>query len=530
MRKSKYKILFADDEFWARESFKKLIDWEAYAVEYLEPAKDGQDVLEKVIEFSPDILITDINMPFIDGVTLVRTLKETHPDLVTIVLSGYDDYSYVRETLTQGALDYLVKPISKIDLIQTLSNAFEYISTRERTKKNNEVIEERLSLASSILQDMEFSRLINSQSDGRFSQKVEFNELSRDAEKLFVCVKIHSLHDYRINFNSDLNTFSHSIKKEIKKIFNSPTEIVFNHIYQPNEFIVLADLPYSKTAEAAGQLIEAFEILFKSPISVVIEKNDFNKEHLKEKYQQAKLCLADRELSDKSLILNSDNHKKGLNIKRALPGFDSSLFEREFGRILETQNNETIKQWVLGQFGLRDYELPASVNIARDMIVVMCDVLVSTSSLQKSSLGEYKHSMLTAVENLEIEELKKMIEELISFCKGSGTEYCSTASPQIVKNIVKYLDEFYFQDISLHSLSTKFGLEQSYLSRLFHQLVGDSFISYLTNKRIEKATSYLLNSNLPLTEIAFLVGYNDYAYFSRVFKKITGKSPKDYRL
>ena len=144
MDKIMYKVLIADDEFWIREKIKNMIEWSNYSLEL----------------YRPDILITDINMPFINGVELVRLIKEKYPDIIIFIISGYSNFSYVKDTLVAGAINYLLKPITKVDLVSTLSKALEILGNRKMQEIKQE--EERLSSlkASSLIQDRELSFIL----------------------------------------------------------------------------------------------------------------------------------------------------------------------------------------------------------------------------------------------------------------------------------------------------------------------------------------------------------------------------------
>ena len=135
MNEQRYQILFADDEYWTREKMRRMIPWEEYGLEFLEPAVDGEDVLRKLEEAAPDILITDINMPFLNGVDLLTMVREKYPDIVTFVISGYDDFEYVKGTFMAGTINYLKKPVSKMELVNALTRAMEIIGEREQKKE-----------------------------------------------------------------------------------------------------------------------------------------------------------------------------------------------------------------------------------------------------------------------------------------------------------------------------------------------------------------------------------------------------------
>ena len=155
-----YKVLIADDEYWTREKLRSMIDWPRYSLSCMEPAADGEEVLKRLEEEHPDILITDINMPFVNGVELLQVIHEKYPDIITFVISGYDDFQYVKDTFMAGSINYLVKPLTRIDLVNALSKALEIISSRQADARQRQEQQNQLLKASSLLQDREFSQLL----------------------------------------------------------------------------------------------------------------------------------------------------------------------------------------------------------------------------------------------------------------------------------------------------------------------------------------------------------------------------------
>ena len=123
MNEKKYKVLIADDEYWTREKLKRMIPWEKYSLELLAPAVDGEDVLRRMEEEVPDILITDIDMPFLSGTELLAIVQEKYPKVISFVVSGYNDFAYVKDSFLAGSINYLMKPVTKMDLVNALVRA-----------------------------------------------------------------------------------------------------------------------------------------------------------------------------------------------------------------------------------------------------------------------------------------------------------------------------------------------------------------------------------------------------------------------
>ncbi|WP_026654088.1 response regulator [Butyrivibrio sp. AE3003] len=132
--KAKYRVLAADDELWSRENIRCMLPWEDYSIEFLEPACDGEEVLERIPKEKPDILITDINMPFLSGLELLDRVKEEYPDIITLAVSGYDDFQKVKGVFMSGGIDYLLKPVSREQLVDSLSKALKTLEEREAEK------------------------------------------------------------------------------------------------------------------------------------------------------------------------------------------------------------------------------------------------------------------------------------------------------------------------------------------------------------------------------------------------------------
>lgn len=130
--------MLPDDEFWSRENIRNLIPWEEYSLEFLEPACDGEEVMERIEEEKPDIILTDINMPFLSGLELLERLQKEYPEIVTVAISGYDDFDKVKGVFVSGGLDYLLKPVGKEEMVKVLTKALNLLEERENTKKQDE--------------------------------------------------------------------------------------------------------------------------------------------------------------------------------------------------------------------------------------------------------------------------------------------------------------------------------------------------------------------------------------------------------
>lgn len=269
-----YRVLIADDEYWTREKIRNMIEWDSYNLEFMEPAVDGEQALEKIEREKPDIFITDINMPFINGMDLVRIIYEKHPEIIVIVVSGYDDYEYVRNTLTAGAVDYLLKPVSKAELVKVLSRALEILGKKIAETEEEAIKKDQMLKASSLIQDREFSSILESAEAVR-SPNLTVNLNLNNAGYRLVMLKVHNIAYSASCFQHDMSLLSYNMKKEIRDFFEEENIIVFNYIYRSNEFLLLTEMEENKLVTILKKMSKHFENLTRSPVTITVSYGIF---------------------------------------------------------------------------------------------------------------------------------------------------------------------------------------------------------------------------------------------------------------
>ena len=215
-----YKLLVADDEYWVREKLKHILDWPRYDIEFLEPACDGEEVLARPEQERPDILITDINMPGLSGVDLLEQLAREHEDIVMLVISGYDTFDYVKRSMRSGAINYLLKPVNKVELISAVSEALQLLHRRKAISQEQERQRLQLLRASSLMQDREFSLLLDKQhidTMPALSMNVPLNV----AGYRVVLLKIHDMTHAMEVYRHDINSLSYTVKARLRGLLDA---------------------------------------------------------------------------------------------------------------------------------------------------------------------------------------------------------------------------------------------------------------------------------------------------------------------
>ncbi|MFA9464941.1 MAG: helix-turn-helix domain-containing protein [Velocimicrobium sp.] len=526
-----YKVLIADDEYWTREKLRTMIDWKQYNLEFQQPAVDGEDVLEKIKLNVPDILITDINMPFVSGLDLIKILKEEYPDIVVFVISGYDDFAYVKMALLEGAINYLLKPVTKIDLVNTLSKALEIISNREQVEKEQE--EQRLQIRkeASYIQDREFSLFVEKEEMG-YSPTIMMNS-NIIAGCSLVLIKIHNLNELVTQYHYDMNHLSYSVKKSIKEITGYENLLIFNYIFRSNEFIIISEVDNNKLLKVAQLILKYLSSRTNSPISIIVSEHSYSIESIHAAYIQSVAMLMLRKYKKESVITFCD--KNNLDMKAVIKNPITDEIENKIKSLIKSGNQNALKTMIFETVGLKNCERDAwSLLEVKQTVKKICHLLLDIMAEGKAfaeilDMENMVDLATKTVENLSVESISELLEEMIDLTADLQKQDMSGSIRSVVKHAVTYIEQNFFENLTLTSLSQKFNVESSYFSKVFRQETGDNLTSYIAKKRVNKAIEYMKDSKINLTEIAFMVGYDDYTYFNRVFRKMTGVSPRDYR-
>jgi len=531
MSKTTCKILIADDEYWVRENLKKLLNWDELSIELIEPAVDGEDALNKIAEQLPDILITDVNMPFINGTELIRRAKELQPKLQAIVVSGYSDYAYMREALLNGAIDYLLKPITKGALLDVLDKALSILGFNRAKEREQTMLREKLLMASSVLRDGEMSELIAKDTLDDVSS-TKFMELElKIVVFTLILIRLSDLHTAMEKYLNDFPCLCFDVKNILVQKSLTGHGVAFHNNYVRNEFIFLTDLDEKGIEVFCGKLPESIQIATGSKVDIAISNHYYAFERLRHAYHESHSALLVRKLGGDSVTVRVQD-VQGLPVQRRV----SPEQEKRLLYAIQSRNRHLAHDIIFNKIGLRKseaegwlfIEVKQTTNQISGMIIHGADSSASPHSIL--ALENLTYLLGIALEMQNVSEVYSVLEQMLDESMGEPVSNTSNESmKKTVLQVQKYVEEKYFEDISLTSLSKQFFVDRNYLSKVFKQVTGYNLMLAIAKKRIEKAVEFIKQSGLNLTEVSYLVGYEDYTYFSRVFHKIMGVSPSEYK-
>lgn len=536
MKSMKYKVLAADDEFWSRENIRSLIPWEEYSLEFLEPACDGEEVLERIPEEKPDIILTDINMPFLSGLELLERLQKEYPDIITIAISGYDDFDKVKGVFVSGGLDYLLKPVGKEELVKVLTKALGVLEERENAKRQDETSRIQEHKLSSFLEDSEYSALLSGKLYGQSASQTHISSTSTFSEVATLMVKFYNITEIAERFDHDNLQMSWNIKSRLKELTGSAENpIIFNNSNKMSEFLIVETADAKALKSLAENILKEFPLQEYGPVSVVLHEQTSSLDDIGTIYRELVAALVTRPFSRNHCILSCPEEKNNGEIQ-TIGKLAPAHMETELYHLLLTGQKAETEKLIFktcdfrhcdnGSWSYLDVKQYAGriTGILYRYVQEKCPELTAQAEEAMDNIDYY-------MKCLNAPSLFASLKILLDSLWESGEDKSSDSSSimQQVEQIHRYIERSYHENITLTALAKQYHMDASYLSRIFSQKYGETIIAFLTRIRMEKAAELMKDQDKKLETISFLVGYDDYNYFSRVFRKKMGCSPREYR-
>ena len=529
------KVFLAEDEFIIREGIKNNIDWQAHGYEFCGEASDGELAFPLIQKTRPDILITDIKMPFVDGLALSRLVKKELPETEIIILSGYEEFDYAKEAIQIGVARYLLKPINGETLLQEIDSVAEIILDKQKEKEIREKYQREME-ENSLRDQMDlFQHLVTGD--------CSMEELLSVADKLdlkimapwysIVLLKIQSMkHDYEEYSGSIV-----VVDERIAKLAEPEHVLIFDRALEGRAFLFKADsedelLAYQK--EYLGnvkEVLSGYENLryfggIGTPVNRLRE--------IPASFEDASHAFAHRYLVAESCILDSRllmqegaAEQEDFRISAVNPEQIDRAKMQEF---LRTGDLDEVVYFVDEFFGKLDGGAMKSrifrQYITMDAYFSIVDFLKGLG-LQKDEIeAPDQDSSILQDEKSAMDYIVRIMDKaLVLREKKASSRY-----EDVVSEVIHYIENNYAQEeLSLNLLASHVNFSPNHLSMIFSQQTGQTLIRYLTDYRMNRAKELLRCSSKKSSVISMEVGYKDPHYFSYLFKKTQGMTPTQYR-
>ena len=540
------KIFLAEDEVVVRETIKRMIPWEELGFELVGEAADGEMALPLLIRQQPDLLITDIKMPFMDGLTLARLAKKEIPGLKVVILSGYDDFNYAKQAIGIGVEDYLLKPITKNALIERLSEIRSRYEHEKTQKEYYEKFQREIQAYEKNSSRDFFEALVGGSMD--------MMEVYKRAEKLGLDIVAEAYNVLIFTMNCD-EDFSGQ-RDEYSSWEAESLELLENFFAGHSSAMLFRSNIFSYGVLLKGQreTIEENTRACVDEIRKILSRQDGRREwflavgqsverlsQIQKSYHTASRAFSQRYLYDENILYydemetmehpggQAETEDNAYLQKVDVNALNPAILQKFLSNGLQEEAENFVKDYfyAIGQEPMeslvfRNYVI---LNVRFSVISFIkglgCDTNEMESADTEEVLAESGKNMESA-----IAYAKKMISQAIEIRdQNSGNKNRS-----ILKTAVDFIDSHYMEeDISLNTVANVANVSANHFSALFSQNMGQTFIEYLTTLRMNKAKELLRCTGMRSSEIAGEIGYKDAHYFSYLFKKTQGMTPSDYR-
>lgn len=508
------KIFLLDDEVQVREGIQNCIDWTGEGFEYCGDAPDGEVALPLIEKYQPDIVITDIKMPFMDGLEVSRILRKKMPSVKIIILSGHDEFEYAREALRIQIAEYCLKPISAAELLKTLHKVSLQIDQEELEMKRITDLSNQASKSVSKTHET----FLNELCEGIYSASEAIKKATNLGIDLIssyyyiLIVETESLESGPIDWIKDHYPCLHFKRNSKEIVFMMKGELSSK---LENEANLLRERMLTMcNKDFEGSFIFGFGKVEKRihGISVSFSQAEDEKNYNKIVQKYSSKGNTGDTCSSHEVFFSYRNEliqflKNGDPTKIA-------IFSREYSFYLTEANNSTP---FFIYYSLIDFTITIKHYIK--------EVWVNHSDI----LEEVKKLEMRAGWIRDDSEVYKYISDMLQLVMESGMHSHSKFSP-IINKAKEYIDEhFHDSQLSLQSVAKLVNVSPSYFSHMFSQETGQTLIEYITMIRMEQAKRLLKSTNDKTYEIAQIVGYSDSHYFCNLFKKVTGMTTREFK-
>lgn len=512
-----YKVFVVEDEPPLLRNLIKNIQRFGSAFEVVGQAFDGERAYEEILRLQPDILITDIRMPILDGLGLIKKLKSCGLNIHCIITTGYEEFEYARRAIQLGVENYLLKPLS----FEMLAEALMHLEAKMTAQRHQQYLNI-------------FHKAINFHANAAMLEKLEADTY----DMVFICL------------NNPLTHFRGS-EEYLYKIHHLMWDLNLDELLQarlsnnknrywildgkfPNEKIVMMS-PNAQSEQRlhtfANCILEKF-VGNEDYVTIAFEPFEIHKNQLSAAAHKLRQLILERAVAGENQILT--------DIQAGAAGTDTVALRPELEKKL-TLFSRSGKAELVQRELIQEFEAwktkPVTKRLLESHFTQGIRICYQNSEVMRENPFSHFEERLEEVfllcnrTDLLITEFLSLIQSLL---KPDGQAEADTdllKYQRMVEKVMEYLADHLDQKISLQETAEIFGVTESFLSKLFKRMTGKSLIDYLIKLRIDKAKAYMKDyPDMMLKDIAEMTGFSDQYYFSRVFKAITGKTPSEYRL
>lgn len=535
-----YRLMVVDDEEIIRKGLINSMDWGQHGYSIVAEAENGRKALEIVQAVKPDIIITDIYMPVMDGIEFATEVRRLFPEIIIIFLSGYNEFIYAQKAIEAGIFRYLTKPVLEDELLLALHEASKDLEHKELEK--NQVFKLKTLIRESLplLKERFFLNLVKGAfNEKEIQNKLEYFGISIEADQFF-CMII-SMDEY-FNLNekqneADLNLLKFAIQNIAEEILEEMKDQMFCFEEKRSEIGILfcsenkGDTKLLSVLHPILQKIQdAVRRYLKTTVSVGIGRSCSSLTEISRSYREAEASLGYRTAFGKNSIIYFGDI--GQPDKMGIP---PGTFEKVNELVKAVKGGDMVTSFDIitevFESLRRENSLKKShihllvIEIINKFIRIVLEFGADVSEVYGDEFTPFTLLNYDTQEDITY-RLKELTSRTVEFINSRH----KVVNRSFVEKAKEFINKNYGSEgLSLSTIADSVHVSPGYLSQLFKQVVGESCVEYITKVRLNEAKKLLKETGLKTYEVAFQVGYSDSQYFSTCFKKHIGVSPTDYR-
>lgn len=526
------KVFLVEDEATIRETLRDTVPWNSCGYIFAGEASDGEVALPLITKIRPDVLITDIKMPFMDGLSLASMVRQEFPEIKIVIISGYDDFDYAKKAIELGVSEYLLKPVTKSNLVKVLDELRVKI---EEEKSNDDAT--KYDVDSQEYELFARRNFIERIVEG----KASIQKIYEEAAKLEIDIRAssYSLALFTIP-GSEKTDEDEALREEILAyILKYPEYILIR--WNITSYLVLIKSEPDKIDQAIKSLIAKVSDTCTSEASsgdwhIAVGTPVERLSALPECYKETSTYWALRYINPDCHVLNKKTSGDLLNT-----GAVTDLSQVDISRLKPDILLTVMRSASIEEIPSFVNEFLLSVGGATSSQAFCHYLMLNCRFIAEdyvSSIGFDRKAFLKEITCLDLVDstvttsvLKRYLTEILLQTVKIRTNKSANQYMDILGRATAYIDNhFTDEDLSLNVVAGAVEVSSNYLSAMFSQEMKITFVEYVTNKRMSLAKKLLRTTDLKSGEVASEVGYKDPHYFSSLFKKTQGMTPRDYRV
>ncbi len=515
-----YNILTCDDEQIVIDSLQFIIKKNFEGQVNLFSALSGSEAIQIVSKENIDIIFMDINMPGMTGLETINCILNLKPQTVIIMLSAFDKFQYAQEAMNLGAYKYITKPVNRNIVIQTVRNAMNSVDDRRGKDSEDTELQKKLDIVSPMVEsDFIYSCIFNSEKKEDLSSYLEYFNL-KVTNFFFACIEVPHV-DSKNQFET-LTKIRNLMTEKYKCIIGS---------FMANRLVLFFCVDKS---ESDSDILETFHSMAKN-IYMTLSMNigqgvRTGISRLSDELKNVTVCYNDalfalNNTSPNGELLFAEDNVKKTGSQDKIPEIAERLFNRL--KIGDSAGVRFLSDLFCKEQTNANIEINRIKSSVFELLVNARNITRSINETFEGSSFDTAFSVLSETNDINV--IRDFLCDRLSECSAAVSSKKEHKENPVIKKACLFVAENMRNNFSLDDAAQAAGVSSFYLSKLFKEETGETFINYVTDRRLEKAKQMLLETDLSIKEITGQTGYNDQNYFSRLFKNKFGISPSDFR-